>query len=294
MSERLIEFACSTWQGPVAAEAALQATEALENGKVLYLPHLAFTLDPSEQRYLSASIATPKAKNIRYDIRSDTLGGTALPADEHVGLQAMLRRFADHSRLLVEHWLPHYRASITQARTSFRPVEALGRPASYRKDDTRLHVDAFPATPTAGKRLLRVFSNVNPAGVPRHWRVGEPLSQVVERFLPRLPKPKPFVASGLHLLGLTRGKRSAYDHYMLHLHNAMKADLQYQKQASQEDVYFPAGATWLVFSDQVSHAAMSGQFMFEQTFYLPADKMLDEQRSPLRILERAVGRPLLE
>nr|MDQ2993708.1 Kdo hydroxylase family protein [Pseudomonadota bacterium] len=53
------------------------------------------------------------------------------------------------------------------------------------------------------------------------------------------------------------------------------------------------GSTWLVYSDQASHAAMSGQFMLEQTFYLPVTAMLHEQRAPLRVLENALGRSLV-
>ena len=37
---------------------------------------------------------------------------------------------------------------------------------------------------------------------------------------------------------------------------------------------------------------MSGQFQLEQTFLLPVAAMLDEMRSPLRILERLKGRRL--
>jgi hypothetical protein len=37
---------------------------------------------------------------------------------------------------------------------------------------------------------------------------------------------------------------------------------------------------------------MSGQFALEQTFYLPVNAMKDPQRSPLRVLERLVGRTL--
>ena len=52
-----------------------------------------------------------------------------------------------------------------------------------------------------------------------------------------------------------------------------------------------AGSTWIAFTDQVSHA-MAGQYQLEQTFLVPGP-MLDEQRSPLRILERLMGRPLV-
>ena len=87
-------------------------------------------------------------------------------------------------------------------------------------------------------------------------------------------------------LKLTRGHRTAYDHYMLQLHNSMKADVNYQKKAQQETILFPPGSTWIVYTDRVSHAAMAGQYLFEQTFHLPVQAMHDEKLSPLRILEK--------
>jgi hypothetical protein len=50
--------------------------------------------------------------------------------------------------------------------------------------------------------------------------------------------------------------------------------------------------TWLVFSDQVLHAAMAGQFMMEQTFTLDPDDQLDPAKAQLRVLERLCGHRL--
>ena len=36
--------------------------------------------------------------------------------------------------------------------------------------------------PVQGRRLLRVFCNVNPRGEPRVWELGEPFDAVVQRF----------------------------------------------------------------------------------------------------------------
>jgi hypothetical protein len=79
---------------------------------------------------------------------------------------------------------------------------------------------------------------------------------------------------------------------MLGIHDRMKADQSYQSQVSQTQLAIPPGATWACFTDSVSHAALSGQFAFEQTFYLPVSAMKDPERSPLRVLERLVGRTL--
>jgi hypothetical protein len=68
--------------------------------------------------------------------------------------------------------------------------------------------------------------------------------------------------------------------------------LRYQREVPQEQAEFAPGSTWICFSDQVMHAAMSGQFVFEQTFSLPVEGQDDPSRSPLRTLERMMGRRL--
>ena len=189
--------------------------------------------------------------------------------------------------------LPAYRAAIEVGRASFRPVEIAGRASSWRKDDTRLHLDSFPATPVHGKRILRVFTNVNPHGRPRSWRVGDDFESVARRFIQQLRMPWPGASALLRLLRITKSPRSRYDALMLQLHDCMKADTAYQAAAPQLSVDFPPGSTWIAFTDQVSHAAMAGQYQLEQTFLVPLQAMRDEQRSPLRILERLMGRPLV-
>lgn len=262
------------------------AIQALEQGKVLFFPNLSFPLEPSERCFLSPTKVDPKSKNISYDIRNHKLGGTLCQGEEAEALKAMMHRYATKSRQLVDQLFPSYNSHIIQARTSYRPVEASGRPQSYRKDDTRLHVDAFPANPTKGQRIMRVFTNVNPEGKPRVWRLGEPFSDVVDQMAPRVRPPFPGLFFLLKALRITKGYRTLYDHYMLKIHDLMKGDMNYQKNAKQIEVKFPSGATWIVFSDQVSHAAMSGQYLFEQTFHLPVEGMRDPSTSPLKVLER--------
>jgi len=172
-------------------------------------------------------------------------------------------------------------------------MQVEGRQSSWRKDDTRLHVDAFPSNPVHGVRLLRVFTNINPAGRPRQWRVGEPFPEFLQRFAPRLTPPVPGSAAVLRALRITKSQRTAYDHYMLQLHDKMKADLAYQRTAPQRDVDFAPGTTWVVFSDQVLHAVMGGQYMMEQTFYLEPRHQLYPHTAPLKLLEDLLGKALL-
>lgn len=196
--------------------------QALERGDVLLFPQLAFALSTDEQRAMTAAVSGSN-KNVSFDpTRGQLRGSTAAPADQQL-LADMLRRFGNGTVTLLDGLFPGYGQGRKQGRTSFRPVEIEGRKTSWRKDDTRLHVDSFPATPTQGRRILRVFSNINPHGQDRHWRLGEPFEAVVARFMPGLPAPWPGSAALLQKLGITKTRRSGYDHYMLRLHDCTTA-----------------------------------------------------------------------
>jgi len=265
--------------------------EALETGHVLYLPRLGFRIETTEESLLTPTILAG-AKNTSFDPGSGKLGGTTLAGAPAETLKGLMRRFSAAAAALVDRLFPTYRGGVTVARASFRPAEIAGRATSWRKDDTRLHVDSFPATPSGGQRILRLFTNINPSGRPRSWRIGDEFEAVARRFAPGLRLPVPFSGRALALLRLTKTPRTAYDALMLQLHDAMKADEEFQRRSRQEAVDFPAGSTWVAFTDQVGHAAMAGQYQLEQTFLLPVQAMLDDSRSPLRILERLTQRRL--
>jgi len=288
----VIVFPLSRWDEPCAPAEQARATRALEAGNVLFFPQLRFPLGEGEERLLSES-AAGQSKNVSLNPATSAVGGSNAGEAERALLHSMMTRFATLSRALIHNLLPHYDKGLEQARTSYRPVEVAGRPTSWRKDDTRLHVDSFPSSPTQGKRILRVFANLHPQGQTRNWRIGEPFEDIAQRFVPSIPAPLWGSSFALNALRVTKSRRSAYDHYMLRLHDRMKADPAYQSQSAQQPFEFPSGTTWMTYTDQVSHAAMRGQYALEQTFYLPVDAMLDPAQSPLRVLERLVGRPLV-
>src|ERR1019366_9025386 len=203
----------------------------------------------------------------------------------------MLRRYYTQSRELITRLCPAYRDHLTNGFTSFRPAEIAGRTSSWRKDDTRLHVDAFPSRPLQGLRILRVFTNVNPTE-DRVWRGGEPFEHVASTFVPQIRPPFPGTTWLLYRMRIVKSKRTLYDHLMLGIHDRMKGDEAYQLGASQTELAIPPGATWACFTDSVSHAAMKGQLAFEQTFYLPVNAMQNPNRAPLRVLETLIGRTL--
>lgn len=287
------EYDIDRWDPPRPAMAGEGLEEILEAGNVLYFPRLAFRFAADEQRFLCPAWADGKAKNISYRGAAEPLRGAQGNSEDLAGLKAVLARYADSAETLVGALFPGYTGFLRRGFTSYRTATVEGRVTSWRKDDTRLHVDAFPSNPTGGVRLLRVFANVNPEGKPRVWRVGEPFRQHAERFFPNAPRPLPGFAWLLEKTGITKAYRTEYDHYMNQLHDLGKADLAYQASSPQRTFGFPAGTVWVVFSDQVLHAVMSGQYMMEQTFYLAPEHLKRPELGPLKILESLAGRPLL-
>jgi hypothetical protein len=287
----IVSLSPTCWDQPIAADEQTLAVEALERGSVLLLPRLAFAIADDERTLLTPAIGG-RGKNISLDPAAPPVRGSSLVGDDLQRLTGMLARFGNANRSLIRNLLPGYADALAPARISYRPAEIAGRRVSWRKDDTRLHVDSFPSSPTQGQRILRVFSNIHPQGQVRHWRLGESFDNVARRFLPAMRQPLWGSDRALQWLGITKRRRTAYDHYMLRLHDRMKADLQYQSQVAHTEHQFQAGTTWLVYTDLVSHAAMRGQHALEQTYLLPVAAMQDPSRSPLRILEGLAGRAL--
>jgi len=272
-----------------------QAAAALEMGNIVYFPNLAFALLPEEMPLISSRLADGLAKNISFNSQTQTLKGIAGNALETHAINNLMQRYAQYSTQLLQTLIPQYTQALQIGRTSLRLVEIAGRrAASYKKDDTRLHVDAFPASPTQGLRILRVFCNINPNGKPRLWHVGESFEKVAATFLPRIRRSVPGSARLLHALKITKSRRSYYDHIMLHMHDGMKKDMCYQKSVQHTEIAFPPASTWMVYTDQVSHAALAGQHLLEQTFYLPVHVMQEPARSPLRVLEKMTNTQLVQ
>lgn len=288
MKEGLYELDMDSWATAFSETKAQEITRALEGGKVIFLPKLNFSLDPAQQSLLNnININLKGAKNISYDPKSQRLGGIKRDTMLASLLTTMMQRYYQQTAQLLQSLCPNYQAEKYCGRTSFRPIEIKGRKAeSYRKDDTRLHVDAFPSTPVNEYRILRVFTNINPYGESRYWNLGEPFSEVIRKFFPKVRPRFPFESVILHALKATRKKRSYYDHCMLQIHNKMKADMNYQQQCRAIPVNFPPGSTWIVYTDLVSHAALAGRFVLEQTYYLPVDKMLNPALAPQAIIQQ--------
>src|SRR5579872_5692329 len=122
-------YSTNTWQESFSEADQTQAITALENGQLLFFPQLAFHLGQDEQRFLSPDYIDKKTKNVSFHKKTGELRGIKkhLTTDERQQLKSMLNRFSEQAREFVENLFPHYKKELIHARTSFRPVEILGR-----------------------------------------------------------------------------------------------------------------------------------------------------------------------
>jgi hypothetical protein len=290
------ELDIAAWTGPFEAQTRARAQAALERGAVLYFPNLGFRLADSEKEFLDAGLTDGKAKNISLDHTNGKLQGTSAQGERAARLAAMMERFGAGATDFITALLPNY-ADVERARTSYRPVEVEGRAYSVIQDDRLLHLDAFPSRPMQkGRRILRFFANIAPlsrdGSGSRQWHVGEPFADFAQKFVPRVRPHFPGKSWLFNRLGITRGRRSAYDEMMLSLHDVAKRDADYQKTAPHTVLDFPPGSSWLVYTDQVLHAALAGEFALEQTFHFDVARMGEPAQAPIRVLERLTGKPL--
>ncbi|MCD6046030.1 MAG: 3-deoxy-D-manno-oct-2-ulosonic acid (Kdo) hydroxylase [Gammaproteobacteria bacterium] len=290
--DMLKPLAIDNWKDVINKECSLEAIHALEHGKIVFLPHLNFALSADENNLLSPTLTDPKRKNISFNPHSDEMHGARGSVLQRAQLKILMQRYCQQALGLINTLFPAYQKHLIAGRTSLRTVEISGRRSSYKKDDSRLHVDSFAATPVNGFRILRVFTNINPHGVARIWQTGEPFNTVATRFLPEIPSMSTVEQHLLRLFKITKVLRSPYDHFMLNIHDRMKKDMAYQQSVIKTTLTLPPKSSWIVYTDQVSHAAISGQHALEQTFYLPPTALYYPETAPLFVLEKMLKHSL--
>jgi hypothetical protein len=238
-------------------------------------------------------------KNVSYRPHEDALRGFAGPREERERTHKIIRRYSEEVARLVDHFLTPYAGKAARDYASFRPEEEEGRDLPLHQRNDLLHVDAFPKRPTRGGRILRVFTNIHPFR-SRVWRVDGPFASLAQRYaaaagLHELEESaiRSRIAFWLRAAGIPIADRSLYDRFMLRFHDFLKENAGYQRQGRDQRIEFPSMSTWMVFTDGVAHAVLSGQFALEQTFVVPLEAQVTLAQSPLRILETMAGRALV-
>lgn len=98
---------------------------SLEEGNVLYLPNLDFSLTAEERELLNTDLVSPKRKNISYQPQKREIKGVADAAKAPAVLQ-LTERYYQSTLRLIDALLPGYREALYRPQTSLRlhPITA--------------------------------------------------------------------------------------------------------------------------------------------------------------------------
>jgi hypothetical protein len=275
-----------------------QVCQELEVGGIVFFPSSPIDIPLQDRELLLGRKQSSSAyhKNIAYRPSEDRV--TGVDASEPEQAAELRRILQDYSRRSVEflsRFLIPYAGKRKLDFASFRPVEEQGRAARLHARNDLLHFDSFPTRPTNGARILRFFTNINPT-LSRVWLTSQTFEAfgphfagkagLVSTFRSPLPRGLRAIARKLHIPG---ANRPPYDELMHRCHNAMKEDAAFQQATPKRRWEFPPNSSWMVFTDCVSHAVLSGQYALEQTFLIPQSALVEAQHSPLAILESLAG-----
>jgi hypothetical protein len=275
----------------------------LERGDILFFPDGGFEIPATVRTALMGATQDARGfhKNIAYKPNLDKVSGLTGEAE------AVKQAMHEYSRRALEFMgriLPDYARAWKVDYASFRSIEERGRELPPTKRNDLLHVDAFPTRPVFGDLILRCFTNVNQTQA-REWVTSDPFAMLAPREADNagLAQFANAAGSSLHQLrrsvtkalartGMPVVDRSPYDAFMLHFHDWLKENQEYQEKCAKYRFNLPPGSTWLVFTDMVPHAVMAGRLALEQTVIVSRDSLFNPLRAPSSILERMTGRTL--
>ena len=239
-------------------------------------------------------------KNVSYHPERDRLHGVkynlALRERAHRELKA-------HSRnveAFLHATIPALTEGWTVGTSSFRPIEEKGRTLSPHASNELVHVDAGAYGATHGDHILRFFVNVNPT-TDRVWATKGAFPHLYERYgaaagiagpqaleQRALDHLRTRLLEGLVKLGVKEAiiaDSSPYDRLMRRFHNYMKDTPEFQnRQDDYEELLFAPFSAWMVFTDTVSHASVSGQHALVNTFLVRLAACRYPHLAPINIL----------
>ena len=266
-----------------ADERSTVLAEALELGQVVRFETLPVALpSEEEQRFLRDDLAPYlKKKNISYYPEADKLAGMQAPAAIQERASDILRRHSQRVRDFLTRAMPEFTSGWQPGTSSFRPLEEQGRALSAHASNELIHVDAGAYGATHGDRILRFFINLNPSR-ERVWISKGPFAELLRKhgaeagvlgydLRPSLPE-RAFSGALRAARGLFPMARvvdsSPYDRRMRRFHNWMKDTPSFQAPPHEQFAFAPFTA-WMVLTDGVSHACISGQHALVDTFLIP-------------------------
>jgi hypothetical protein len=289
------------------ARVAEQIGRALESNHIVYFPRSPVPL-PGAQALQHLRVDLPPhlaANNVSYYPRGRRLLGLKANRSTRTLTTQVLREHLQEVTAFLQKLMPRQCAGWTLGKVSFRPLQERGRNLRPRDSNELVHIDAGIHGATDGDRILRFFVNIH-EHEDRVWATqgsfGDLLDQYgiecglldrTGRLRVRLDRRAPDHARRLAVGALAlvhplarKMDSSPYDRAMLQLHRYMKNSERFKaERRDYEELRFAPGSAWMVFTDGVSHASVSGQFALVSTFILRRRSLCHAHHAPYNLME---------
>lgn len=287
---------------------AEEISDALEEGAIVFFPQSPVEIPSTEDlEFFRAELPKLlKLKNISYHPEAGYVRGLDA-ADEATTerITRVLTGVSDGIEAFLKSKMPGLTKNWTVGTCSFRPIQEKGRNLKPHASNELVHVDAGAYGATNGDRILRFFINVNPSE-DRVWASKGTFPEVYRRYgreagvspsghrsLRKGPLDhlRTGLLNGIASLGLPAATvldSSPYDRVMRKFHNYMKDTPAFQQdRTGHQEFRFPPFSAWMVFTDMVSHASLSGQFAFVHTSIVRLASCRKPELAPYNILQSA-------
>lgn len=284
-------------------------SQALERGEIVHFLESPVPFpDPGDLEFLRADLPRHlRRKNISFHPEAGRVVGIGGGKAVQDRARRILETHSGQVRAFLERTLQPLAQGWTVATSSFRPLQERGRNLSARASNERVHVDAGAYGATHGDRILRFFMNAHPSE-DRVWISKGAFPDVYRRYgraaglAPLRPGRRDLTEGAVNRLytslldvaaraGLPAAKladTSPYDRLMRRFHNFMKESGEFQQsREGHRQFAFAPGSAWMVFTDTVTHACVSGQHAFIDTFIIPLKNCRSPELSPYVVLQGA-------
>jgi len=280
-------------------------SDELERGRIVAFPECPIGL-PSREDLGFLREEMPKVlklKNISYHPESRRIVGIRGDRAVIERVESILRAHSERVQQFLGKMIPALASGWMIGTSSFRPMQEKGRELSAHASNELVHVDAGAYGATHGDRILRFFVNVNPVE-DRVWITKGSFPDLFKRFGERAgllpPAGNGFLEEGLfdRVRTATVNAISAvvppaklldsspYDRAMRRFHNFMKDTPEFQSdQAGHQEFRMKPFWAWMVFTDMVSHAVISGQHALVDTFVVPLGNCRLKEMAPINVLK---------
>jgi hypothetical protein len=291
----------------LAAAGESDVSDELERGRIVCFPECPVDLpSPEDLEFLRQEMADHlRSKNISYHPEADVIFGIKGAREVVERTRRILKEHSARVQAFLRKSIPLLTRDWQVGTSSFRPLQERGRILPAHASNELVHVDAGAYGATHGDGIIRFFVNVNPVE-DRIWITKGAFPELYRRFGHEarvVPSNGADLQEGVwdrlrtaavNLLAAVIPSAklldsSPYDRMMRRFHNYMKDTPAFQSTPEGHLQFeFKPFWAWMVFTDRVSHASISGRHAFADTFAIKLRSCRIPEMAPINLLK---GRP---